>query len=101
MISAVIANDFLTAAYTGAAGNVTVNISAGGAALTGIVTGTVLIQAASDLIVEFVPLAATKNVYTAANGLALVSTAAPTNPGTAAGVLNWFVAYRTIPALLD
>jgi hypothetical protein len=101
LLSCVVANDFLTAAYTGAAGNVTVNISGGGAALTGIVTGTVLIQAAADVIIELVPLAATKNTYTSANGLALVSSAAPTNPGTAAGVLNWMCAYRQVAALLD
>ncbi len=101
LVSGVVAMDFLTAAYTGAAGNVSINISAGGAALTGVVTGTVLIQAAADIIIELVPLAATKNTYTAANGLALVSTAAPTNPGTAAGVINWVTMYRQIPSLLD
>jgi hypothetical protein len=100
LISCVVANDFLTAAYTGG-GNVTVNISGGGAALTGLVTTTALIQSAADVIDELVPLAATKNVYTAANGLALVSSIAPTNPGTAAGVFNWMCAYRTITALLD
>lgn len=100
LISVVLANDFLTAAYT-AGGSVTVNISGGGAALTGLVTQTVFIQSAADLIVEFVPLAATKNTYTVSNGLALVSTVAPTNPGTAAGVFNWMCAYRTVSAILD
>lgn len=100
LVSCVAAMDFATAAYT-AGGNVTVNLSAGGAALTGLVTTTVFIQAAADIIVEFVPLAATKNTYTSANGLALVSSIAPTNPGTAAGVINWVTAYRQIPSLLD
>lgn len=100
LISCVAAMDFSVAAYTGAAGNVTVNLSGGGAALTGIVTGTVLIQAAADIIIELVPLAATKNTYTSANGLALVSTAAPTNPGTAAGVINWVCAYRQTGVLV-
>jgi hypothetical protein len=100
LVSVVAAMDFATAAYT-LGGNVSVNISGGGAALTGVVTQTVFIQAAADIVVEFVPLAATKNVYTTANGLALVSSAAPTNPGTAAGVINWVAAYRTISAILD
>jgi len=100
LISLVAAMDFATAAYTGAAGNVTANISGGGAALTGIVTGTILIQAAADIIIELVPLAATKNTYTAANGLALVCTAAPTDPGTAAGVINWVCSYRQTGVLV-
>ena len=100
LISCVAAMDFAVAAYTGGAGNVTVNISGGGAALTGIVTGTILIQAAADVIIELVPLAATKNTYTSANGIALVSTAAPTNPGTAAGVINWVTAYRQTGVLV-
>ncbi len=99
-ISTVAAMDFSGIAYTGG-GNVSVNISGGGAALSGVVTTTVFIQAAADLIIEWVPLAATKNVYTSANGLAMVSASAPTQPGTAAGVINWFTTYRTIPSLLD
>jgi hypothetical protein len=100
LISCVVAMDFATAAYTAGGGNVTINISGGGAALTGLVTGTVLIQAAADIIVELVPLAATKNTYTSANGLALVDTVAPTNPGTAAGVINWVCAYRQTGVLV-
>ena len=100
LLSCVVANDFLTAAYTGG-GNLTVNISGGGAALTGLVNTTNFIQSSTDKIVEFVPLSVNPNVYTAANGLALVSSVAPTNPGTAAGVFNWMTAYRTISALLD
>lgn len=101
LISAVIAMDFATAAYT-AGGNTTINISGGGSALTGLVNTTTFIQAASDIIIELVPLAATNNSYgTGANGLALVTSIAPTNPGTAAGVINWVVNYRQIPALLD
>lgn len=101
LISAVFAMDFLTAAYTGG-GNTTVNISGGGAALTGLVSNANFIQVASDKIIEFVPLAATFNNYgTGNNGLALVSASAPTNPGTAAGIINWQVNYRIIPSLLD
>lgn len=101
LISAVIAMDFNTAAYTGG-GNTTINISGGGAALTGLVATGTFIQAAADVIIELVPLAATNNNYgTGANGLALVTSVAPTNPGTAAGVINWVVTYRQIPALID
>ncbi len=99
--SAVIAMDFATAAYTGG-GNTTVNQSGGGTALTGLVNTTTFIQAASDIIIDLVPLAATNLSYTTgANGLALVTSIAPTNPGTAAGVIKWNVTYRQITGLLD
>lgn len=101
LISAVFAMDYATAAYTGG-GNTTVNISGGGAALTGLVSNANFIQVSSDKIIEFVPLAATFNNYgTGANGLALVTASAPTQPGTAAGIINWAIAYRVIPSLLD
>jgi len=100
LLSAVVAMDFLTAAYT-AGGNTTVNISGGGAALTGLVNTTTLIQATTNVIINLVPLAATNNSYgTGANGLALVTSVAPTNPGTAAGVINWQVTYQTIAGLV-
>lgn len=99
-IGGIVALDFATAAYT-AGGNVTINISGGGAALTGLVSNVNFIQSAADKIIEFVPLAATFNNYgSGANGIALVSSAAPTDPGTAAGVINWQIAYRTIPGLI-
>jgi hypothetical protein len=101
LLSATIAMDFLTAAYT-AGGNTTVNIGGGGAALTGLVNTTTFIQAASDVIINLVPLAATNLSYvTGANSLNLVTSIAPTNPGTAAGVINYQVTYQTIPALID
>jgi hypothetical protein len=99
--SCVISMDFLTAAYTGG-GNTTVNIGGGGAALTGLVNTTTFIQAASDVIIDLVPLAATNISYgTGANSLNLVTSIAPTNPGTAAGVIKWNITYRQITALLD
>lgn len=101
LVSATIAMDFATAAYTGG-GNTTVNISGGGAALTGLVNTTTFIQAASDIIIDLVPLAATNNSYgTGANGLALVTSVAPTNPGTAAGVIKFSITYQNIPAIID
>lgn len=100
LLSAIVAMDFATAAYTGG-GNTTINISGGGSALTGLVNTTTFIQAASDVIINLVPLAATNNSYGAgANGLALVTTVAPTDPGTAAGVINWQVTYQTVSGLV-
>jgi hypothetical protein len=95
LVSCVLINAFSTAAYT-AGGNVTVNIGGGGAALTGLVANTAFIQLAANGIVELVPLAATKNVYTENNPLNLVSSVAPTQPGTAAGVFRYIVTYRQI-----
>lgn len=95
LISAVLINDFATAAYTGG-GNTTINIGGGGAALTGLVSNANFIQSAADKTIEFVPLAATFNTYTLNNSLNLVTASAPTNPGTAAGVFRYVVAYRQI-----
>lgn len=100
LVSCIVALDFGVAAYTGG-GNTTVNIGAGGAALTGLVATTVLIQAAADVVIELVPLAATKNTYTTANPLNLVTSIAPTNPGTAAGVINYVIKYNLIKAIVD
>lgn len=95
LLSAILINDFAVAAYTGG-GNTTVNIGGGGAALTGLVSNANFIQSAADKIIEFVPLAATFNVYTNNNPLNLVTASAPTNPGTAAGVFRYKVSYRVI-----
>ncbi len=86
---------FLTAAYTGT-GNTTINISGGGAALTGAVTGANLVNGAASKIVQFVPLSTAGINYTDNNGLALVAASAPTQPGTAAGTLSYQVVYRQI-----
>ncbi len=99
LVSAVIIMEFDTAAYTGG-GNTTINISGGGAALTGLAGASDLITASADAILQFVPLAATKNVLTANKGLALVSASAPTNPGTAAGEIHYRVVYRIHNTLL-
>src|SRR3990167_7915880 len=93
LVSAVFAMEFDTAAYTDG-GNTTVNIGSGGAALTGLVSNANFIQAAADKIIQFVQLAATFNELTANTGLNLVSASAPTNPGTAAGIINFRVVYR-------
>lgn len=85
--------DFITAAYT-AGGNITVNNSAGGAAITGLVSAANSVGAASDKSVMFVPLSTAGIPLVENGGLALVSSAAFTQPGTAAGVIRWVVNYR-------
>lgn len=99
LVSAILINEFDTAAYT-AGGNTTINISAGGAAMSGLVSNANFIQASADKIIQFVPLAATFNVLVADKGLALVTASAPTNPGTAAGVFHYRVMYRVHSTLL-
>lgn len=99
LVSAIVIMEYGTAAYT-AGGNTTVNISGGGAALTGLVSNANFIQASANKIVQFVPLAATFNVLVADKGIALVSASAPTNPGTAAGVIHYKVTYRVHTTLL-
>lgn len=94
LISAVMIYDFDTAAYT-AGGNITVN-SNGGAALTGAVTAANSLGASTDKIVRFVPLSTSGVALTANKGLNLVSSAAFTQPGTAAGVVRVKVLYRVI-----
>jgi len=95
LVSAVVINAFNTAAYTGG-GNTSINIGGGGAALTGVAAAASFITSAANKVIEFVPLAATFNTYTENNSLNLVSAAAPTQPGTAAGVFRYVVAYRQI-----
>lgn len=100
LVYALIENDFSVAAY-GGGGNTTINISAGGAAVSGLVSNANFIQAAADKSIEFVPLAATFNVYTLNKGLNLVTASAPTQPGTAAGVFGYTVGYRILTTRLD
>jgi hypothetical protein len=99
-VALILSNDFLTAAYT-AGGDLSVNIGAGGAALTGVISNANFIQAAADKTIVYTPLAAAPNVYTTANPINLVSTVAPTNPGTAAGVFKWTLLYRVHAAVID
>ena len=96
-ISAILSMDFSVAAYTGG-GNTTINIGEGGAALSGLVSNANFIQAAADKIIMFVPLAATFLTLVSNRGLNLVSASAPTQPGTAAGVIKFRVVYRVFDA---
>lgn len=94
-ISCIILTKFIVAAYT-AGGNITVNAT-GGAAITGLISAAnSLGNAASKAIVEY-PLT-TAGVLIAENtGLSIVTSAAFTNPGTAAGTLTFICNYRIHP----
>ena len=70
------------------------NISGGGAALTGLVSAANSLGAAADKIVQFVPLATAGIALTENTGLNLVAASAFTQPGTAAGTVKVFVRYR-------
>lgn len=87
--------DFATAAYTGG-GNITVNWGSGGAALTGLVSAANSVGAASDKAVELIPLSTAGIPLVSNASLNLVSSGAFTNPGTAAGVINWELWYSTM-----
>lgn len=86
--------DFSVAAYT-AGGNITVNRSGGGAALTGLVSAANSVGNAADQVAVFRPLTTAAEVAVVADGINLVSSAAFTQPGTAAGVIRWVAYYRS------
>jgi hypothetical protein len=92
-VSATMSYTFGVAAYT-SGGNVTVNLAAGGAALTGIISAANSIGAASSKIGTYTPLAATGAVVTSNTGINLVAAAAFVQPGTATGTIKVFVTYR-------
>lgn len=92
LVMLIAAFDRATAAYT-AGGNITVNATAG-AALTGLVSAANSLGAAGDKVAIFRPLAAAAEVVAPNTGISLVSSAAFTNPGTAAGVIRWQAIYR-------
>jgi hypothetical protein len=87
---------FGVAAYTGGAGNNSVNWGASGAAITGVVTGANFAIAASSKPVQFVPLATVGFALVPNASLNLVTTAAYTQPGTAVGVINYAVTYQVV-----
>lgn len=95
LVSAAIYYDFDTAAYT-AGGNITVNWGSGGAALTGLVSAANSVGAASDKAVQFYPLSTAGVAIVSNASLNLVTSAAFTQPGTAAGVINWELWYREL-----
>jgi hypothetical protein len=93
LVSALLIYDYATAAYTDG-GNVTINISGGGSALTGVVSAANSVGGTADKLAHFVPLAAAANVVSQDTGLNLVAATAFTQPETAAGVVRVKVAYR-------
>lgn len=93
LVSAVLSFTYSTAQY-GGGGNITVNISGGGSALTGLVSAANSLGAAADKIVQFMPLSTAGIALTDNTGLNLVAASAFTQPGTAAGTVKVFVAYR-------
>lgn len=93
-ISAALFFDYSTAAYTDG-GNVTVNLSGGGAAQSDPVAAANFCGAAADKAVLLRPPTASAGVAMVENaGLNLVAATAFTNPGTAAGVIRYAVLYR-------
>jgi hypothetical protein len=94
LVALIISYKFSVAAFT-AGGNTTLNWEAGGAAITGLVSAANFAGAAGDKPVALVPLATAGVALVANAGLNLVSSAAFTNPGTAAGVINYKALYTT------
>jgi hypothetical protein len=94
LISCLIFYDFSVAAYTGG-GNVSVNWSGGGAALTGVVSAANSMAAATDKAVIFYPLTTAGVALVENAGLNLVAASAFTQPGTAAGVIRYVLNFRT------
>lgn len=92
-VSGVVINDYATAAYTGG-GNVTFNYAGGGGALSAAVAYADSVGGAADKIALVAAAVPTSNQLVANTGINLVCAAAPTNPGTAAGVLRVKVTYR-------
>jgi len=86
--------EFDTAAYTDG-GNLTLNHGAGGAALTGLVSAANSLGAAASAKYVLRPLAVAGAAHFENKGINLVSSAAFTDPGTAVGVVNYTVAYRS------
>lgn len=86
---------FAVAAYTGG-GNITINWGAGGAALTGLVSAANSVGAASSKALMFVPLSTVAIPVVSNASLNLVTSAAFTQPGTAAGTIVWELVYRTM-----
>lgn len=92
-IQAIAIYDHATADYTGGGNDTSIRLGGGGAAITGIVTAANLLGASADAIVRFDPLAAAALPVTANVAIAMVSTTAWTQPGTAAGVLRVQTSY--------
>jgi hypothetical protein len=93
-LSAVVILDFATAAYTGGGTGLSFTYDTGGATLSTVVTAANSVAGAADKIAVVQAVVPTNNQLVANKGINLVAQAAPTNPGTAAGVLRVKVSYR-------
>lgn len=93
LVSVMMYYDFSVAAYT-AGGNITVNLGAAGSPLTGLVSAANSVGAAADKVTQFNVLTTAGIVLTENTSLNLVTSAAFTNPGTAAGVIRWVANFR-------
>ena len=77
-------------AYTGG-GDTTIN-QFDGVPLTAVASNTLFIQSTGTVSLQFVPIA-TSPPNEVSSGLSLVTTAAPTNPGNATGIIKYAVYY--------
>jgi len=93
LLSATLIYDYAGAGY-GGGGNLTVNWSAGGAALTGLVSAANSLGAGADKVVTFVPLSTAAIPMVVNAGLNLVTSSVPWTLGSATGVVRMKVAYR-------
>lgn len=93
LLSGVVILGFATAAYTGG-GNINFAYEAGGAALSATVSFANSIGGAADKIALVAASVPTNNQLVANKGINLVCAAAPTDPGTAAGVARIKLSYR-------
>ena len=96
LIKAFLKYQFGVAAYT-LGGNITLNWSGGGAALTGLVSAANSVGAAGSKNVGFYPLATAGVNLLVNTPIHLVSSAAFTQPGTATGTITMTVWYQKVP----
>jgi hypothetical protein len=92
-VSGVVILDYATAAYTGG-GDVTFNYAAGGGAVSAAVSYANSIGASADKVAVVGYAAPANNQLVANAAINLVVASAPTQPGTAAGVIRTKVTYR-------
>lgn len=93
LMSGVVILGFNTAAYTGG-GNVNFAYEAGGVALSAVVSYANSVGGSADKIALVAASVPTNNQLVTNKGINLVCAAAPTDPGTAAGVLRIKLTYR-------
>jgi len=93
-VSAMFIYDYATAAYTGGADDIVVQVGASGTQVTvsGAITGAELLEAAADKLLQLNAIA-TELAPAAGSAISIAGTAL-TQPGTAAGVLRVHVTYK-------